>query len=68
MRFRGRTETFFTQNLVFALFSAARWCYVKSLLLMSHCKIERLLLVFDIQKNFTTTSNTVYIYVFFFQN
>ena len=37
---------------------------------MSHCKIEHLLLVFYIQKNFTTASKTVYIYVFvcFFQN
>ena len=30
---------------------------------MSHCKIEHLLLVLYIQKNFTTTSKTVYIYV-----
>ena len=60
----GRTETFFTQDLVFDLFCAARWCYVKSLLLMSHCKIEHLVLVLYIQKNFTTTSKTVNIYVF----
>ena len=35
---------------MFVLFCAARWCYVKSLLLMSHCKIEHLLLVLYIQK------------------
>ena len=64
-RFRGRTEAFFTEDLVFARFGAARWCYVKSLLLMSHCKIERLFLVFYIKKKFSTTSKTVYIYVFF---
>ena len=52
------------QDLVFVLFCAARWCYEKSLLLMSHCKIESLLLVLYIQKNFTTASKTVYIYVF----
>ena len=40
LRFGSRTETFFTQDLVFALFCAASWCYVKFLLLMSHCKIE----------------------------
>ena len=33
---------------------------------MSHCKIENLVLVLYIQKNFNTTSKTVYIYVFFF--
>ena len=64
LRLKGRTETFSTQALVFVLFCAARWCYVKSLLLMSHCKIEHLLLVLYIQKNFTTTSKTVYIYAF----
>ena len=64
LRFRGRTETFFTQDFVFDLFCAARWCYVKSLLLMSHCKIEHLVLVLYIQKNFKTTSKTLYIYVF----
>ena len=64
----GRTEAFFTQELVFVLFSVARWCYVKSLLLMSHCKIEHLILVLYIQKNFSTASKTVYMYVFFFQN
>ena len=70
LRFRGRTKIYFTRDLVFALFRAARWCYVKSLLLMSHCKIEHSLLALYIQKNFNTTSNTVYIYVFclFFQN
>ena len=62
----GRAETFFTQELVFVLFHAARWCYVKSLLLMSHCKIEHLILVLYIQKNFRTTSKTVYMYVDFF--
>ena len=62
--FRGRTETFFTQDLVFDLFCAARWCYVKPLLLMSHCKFEHLVLVLYIQKNFNTISKTVYIYVF----
>ena len=61
----GRAETFFTQELVFVLCCAARWCYVKSLLLMSHCKIEHLILVLYIQKNFSTTSKTVYMYVFF---
>ena len=30
---------------------------------MSHCKIEHLLLVLYMQKNFPTTSKTVYIYV-----
>ena len=65
LRFRGRTETFFTQDLVYNLFCAARWCYVKSLLLMSHCKIEHSVLVLYIKKNFNTTSKTVYIYVFF---
>ena len=43
---------------------------MKSLLLMSHCKIEQSLLVLYIQQNFNTTSKTVYIYVFlcvFFQ-
>ena len=64
MRFRDRTETFFTLDLVLFLFCAARWCYVKSLLLMSHCKIEHSLLVLNIQKNFNTTSKTAYIYVF----
>ena len=65
LRFRSRTETFFTQDLVFVGFSAARWCYVISLLLMSLCKIEHLLLVlYNIQKKFTSTSKTVYIYVF----
>ena len=64
LRFRGRTETFFTQDLVFVLFCAAIWCYVKSLLLMSRCKIEHSLLVLYIQKNFSTTSKTVYMYVF----
>ena len=64
LRFRGRTETFFTQDLVFVLFSATRWCYVKFLLLMSHYKIEHSLLILYIQKNFNTTSKTVYIYVF----
>ena len=52
------------QDLVFVLFCTARWCYMKSLLLMSHYKTEHLLLVLYIQKNFTTTSKTVYIYVF----
>ena len=60
----GHTETFFTQDLVLVLFCAARWCYVKSLLLLSHCKIEHSLLVLYIQKNFSTTSKTVHIYVF----
>ena len=64
-RFRGRTLTFFTQDLVFTLFCAARWCNVKSLLLMSHCKSEHSLLVLYIQKNFSTTSKTVYIYLCF---
>ena len=40
LKFRGRTETFFTQDLIFVLFCAARWCYVKSFLLMSHLKVE----------------------------
>ena len=31
---------------------------------MSHCKIEHLLLVLYVQKNFTTTSKAVYIYAF----
>ena len=31
---------------------------------MSHCKIEHLLLVLYNQKNFSTISKTVYIYVF----
>ena len=66
LRFRGRTETFFTQDLVYILFCAARWCYVKPLLLMGHCKIEHSLLVLYIQKNFTITSKTIYIYVFCF--
>ena len=33
---------------------------------MSHCKIVHLVLVLHIQKNFTLTSKTVYIYVFCF--
>ena len=57
---------FFTQNLVFVLFSAARWRYVKSLLPMSYCKIEHSLLVLYNRKNFSTTSKTVYMYVFLF--
>ena len=64
LRFRGHIETFFTQDLVFVLFCAARWFYVKSLLLMSYCKIEHSLLVLYIQKNFSTTSETVYVYAF----
>ena len=70
LRLRDRAETFFTQELVFVLFCTARWCYVKSLLLMSHCKIEHSLLVLYIQENFNTNSKTVYIYLFiyFFQN
>ena len=64
MRFRGRIETFFTQDLVFVLFCAARWCYVKSFLLIIHCKIEHSLLVLYIQKNFSTSSKTVRMYVF----
>ena len=60
----GVAQRPFFQDLVFVLFCAARWCYVKSLLLMSHCKIEHLLLVLYIQKNSTTTSKTVYIYIF----
>ena len=32
---------------------------------MSHCKIEHQLLILYIQKNFTTTSKNVYIYVFY---
>ena len=40
---------------------------MKSLLLMSHSKIEHLLLVLNIQKNFSTTPKTVYIYVVFFE-
>ena len=31
---------------------------------MSHCKTEHLVLVLYVQKNFTATSKTVYIYVF----
>ena len=71
LRFRGHAEIFFTQDVVFVLFFAARWCYVKSLLLISHCKFEHSLLVLNIQKNFSPTSKTVYIYVFrlfFFRN
>ena len=64
LRFWGRTKTFFTQDLVFVLFCAPRWCYVKSLLLISHSKIKHSLLVLNIQKNFSTTPKTVYIYVF----
>ena len=45
LRFRGCTETIFNQDLVFVLFCTATWCYVKSLLLMSHCKIEHSLLI-----------------------
>ena len=37
---------------------------MKSSLLISHYKIEHSLLVVYIQKNFNTTSKTVYIYVF----
>ena len=66
LRFRGRTETFFTQDLVFVLFFAVRRCYVKLLLLMSHCKIEHSLLILYIQKNFSKTFRTVYMYVFSF--
>ena len=64
LRFRSRTETFFTHDLVFVLLCAARSCYVKFLLQMSHCKIEHSLSVLYIQKNFSTISKSVYIYVF----
>ena len=64
LRFRGRTETFFTQDLVFILFCAARWSYEKSLLLVRDCKSEHSLLVLYIQKNFSTISKTLCIYVF----
>ena len=64
LRLKGRTETFFTQGLVFVWFCAASWCYVKSVLLMGYCKIEHLLLVLCIEKNFITIFKAVYIYVF----
>ena len=40
-------------------------CYVKSLLLISRCKIEHSFLVLYIQKNFSATFKTAYMYVFF---
>ena len=64
LRFSGRSDTFFPRHLIFVLFCAARWWYMKFLLLMSHCKIKHSLLILYIQKNFNTTSKTVYIYVF----
>ena len=60
----GHTETFFIQDLGLILFCAARWRYMKFLLVMSHCKIEHSLLILYIQKNFNITSKTVYIYIF----
>ena len=67
MRLRGRAETFFTQDLVFF---AARWCHVKSLLPVSHDKIDHLLLVLCIQKTSLQLLKlcTFIFFVCFFQN